>query len=116
MASAASRPAQPKGATGVLVLADGSVIWGLGFGASGSAVGEVCFNTSMTGYQEVMTDPSYAATDRDLYLPAYRQCRRESRRHGERPGPHARWAVSCARIVTRSVQLSAARQHFDQSG
>ncbi|ALE16376.1 Carbamoyl-phosphate synthase small chain [Altererythrobacter epoxidivorans] len=61
MASAASTPAQPKGATGVLVLADGSVIWGKGFGATGSAVGEVCFNTAMTGYQEVMTDPSYAA-------------------------------------------------------
>ncbi|MDJ0641358.1 MAG: glutamine-hydrolyzing carbamoyl-phosphate synthase small subunit [Erythrobacter sp.] len=61
MASAATRPAQPKGATGCLVLADGSVIWGRGFGASGSAVGEVCFNTAMTGYQEVMTDPSYAA-------------------------------------------------------
>ncbi|WP_427968343.1 glutamine-hydrolyzing carbamoyl-phosphate synthase small subunit [Altererythrobacter sp.] len=60
MASAASTPAQPKGATGVLVLADGSVIWGKGFGATGDAVGEVCFNTSMTGYQEVMTDPSYA--------------------------------------------------------
>ncbi|WP_295639594.1 glutamine-hydrolyzing carbamoyl-phosphate synthase small subunit [Novosphingobium sp.] len=51
---------QPKGATGVLVLADGSVAWGKGFGAVGSAVGEVCFNTAMTGYQEVMTDPSYA--------------------------------------------------------
>jgi carbamoyl-phosphate synthase small subunit len=37
------------------------VIWGRGFGASGVAVGEVCFNTAMTGYQEVMTDPSYAA-------------------------------------------------------
>ncbi len=61
MASAPTRPAQPKGATGVLVLADGSVIWGRGFGVSGSAVGEVCFNTAMTGYQEVMTDPSYAA-------------------------------------------------------
>ncbi len=61
MASAATRPAQPKGATGVLVLADGSVIWGRGFGAVGDAVGEVCFNTAMTGYQEVMTDPSYAA-------------------------------------------------------
>ncbi|MXO90172.1 glutamine-hydrolyzing carbamoyl-phosphate synthase small subunit [Pontixanthobacter aquaemixtae] len=61
MASAASSPAQPKDATGVLVLADGSVIWGKGFGATGDAVGEVCFNTSMTGYQEVMTDPSYAA-------------------------------------------------------
>lgn len=51
----------PKGATGVLVLASGQVLWGHGFGAAGSAVGEVCFNTSMTGYQEVMTDPSYAA-------------------------------------------------------
>ena len=61
MASAASRPAQPKGATGCLVLADGTVVWGKGFGASGEAVGEVCFNTAMTGYQEVMTDPSYAA-------------------------------------------------------
>ncbi len=55
-----SIPAAPKGATGILVLADGTVIWGRGFGATGSAVGEVCFNTSMTGYQEVMTDPSYA--------------------------------------------------------
>ncbi|MEM6586036.1 MAG: carbamoyl phosphate synthase small subunit, partial [Pseudomonadota bacterium] len=61
MASAASRPAQPNGATGCLVLADGTVIWGSGFGAVGEAVGEVCFNTAMTGYQEVMTDPSYAA-------------------------------------------------------
>ncbi|MDN3645499.1 glutamine-hydrolyzing carbamoyl-phosphate synthase small subunit [Pontixanthobacter aestiaquae] len=61
MADAASTPAQPKDATGVLVLADGTVMWGRGFGANGDAVGEVCFNTSMTGYQEVMTDPSYAA-------------------------------------------------------
>ena len=51
---------QPDGATGVMVLADGTVIWGKGFGITGSAVGEVCFNTAMTGYQEVMTDPSYA--------------------------------------------------------
>ena len=53
--------ARPPEATGVLVLADGSVIWGKGFGAEGDAVGELCFNTAMTGYQEVMTDPSYAA-------------------------------------------------------
>jgi len=53
-------PEAPQGATGILVLADGTVIWGKGFGATGSAVGEVCFNTAMTGYQEVMTDPSYA--------------------------------------------------------
>ena len=62
MADAATLHAsQPSSATGVLVLADGSVIWGRGFGGVGNAVGEVCFNTSMTGYQEVMTDPSYAA-------------------------------------------------------
>ena len=62
MADAASLHApQPDGATGVLVLADGTVIWGKGFGATGHSVGEVCFNTAMTGYQEVMTDPSYAA-------------------------------------------------------
>jgi carbamoyl-phosphate synthase small subunit len=42
------------------VLADGTVIAGHGFGAEGSAVGEVCFNTAMTGYQEILTDPSYA--------------------------------------------------------
>ncbi len=60
MADANPTPA-PHGATGVLVLADGTVIWGRGFGAEGDAVGEVCFNTAMTGYQEVMTDPSYAA-------------------------------------------------------
>jgi len=54
------RQPQPRGATGVLVLADGSVIWGTGLGAPGTVVGEVCFNTSMTGYQEILTDPSYA--------------------------------------------------------
>ncbi|NVD43739.1 glutamine-hydrolyzing carbamoyl-phosphate synthase small subunit [Qipengyuania atrilutea] len=61
MALSASSPARPAGATGCLVLADGTILWGKGFGAIGSAVGEVCFNTSMTGYQEVLTDPSYAA-------------------------------------------------------
>ncbi len=48
------------GATGVVVFADGRTIWGQGFGAEGEVVGELCFNTAMTGYQEVMTDPSYA--------------------------------------------------------
>ncbi len=46
--------------TGRLVLADGTVIAGEGLGATGTAVGEVCFNTAMTGYQEILTDPSYA--------------------------------------------------------
>src|SRR4029077_4387760 len=46
--------------TALLVLADGTVFEGAGFGATGHAVGEVCFNTAMTGYQEILTDPSYA--------------------------------------------------------
>ena len=50
----------PEGATCCVVFADGRVAWGKGFGAEGEAVGELCFNTAMTGYQEVMTDPSYA--------------------------------------------------------
>lgn len=47
-------------ATAALVLADGTVLYGRGCGAIGEAVGEVCFNTAITGYQEILTDPSYA--------------------------------------------------------
>src|SRR5919202_1839764 len=50
----------PEGATGVMFVPDGRTTWGEGSGAEGDAVGELCFNTAMTGYQEVMTDPSYA--------------------------------------------------------
>jgi carbamoyl-phosphate synthase small subunit len=50
---------EPK-PTALLVLADGTVLEGQGFGATGHAVGEVCFNTAMTGYEEILTDPSYA--------------------------------------------------------
>jgi len=46
--------------TALLVLADGTVLEGVGLGAAGQAVGEVCFNTAMTGYEEILTDPSYA--------------------------------------------------------
>lgn len=51
---------QPAGATAALVLADGTVLWGRGAGAEVTRVGEVCFNTAITGYQEILTDPSYA--------------------------------------------------------
>ena len=47
-------------ATALLVLADGTIVEGMGLGAEGEADGEVCFNTAMTGYQEILTDPSYA--------------------------------------------------------
>ena len=56
--------AAPAGATAVLVLADGTMFWGRGFGAhtpaDGAEASELCFNTGMTGYQETLTDPSYA--------------------------------------------------------
>ena len=52
--------AAPRWATAALALADGTVFWGKGIGAARATVGEVCFNTSMTGYQEIITDPSYA--------------------------------------------------------
>ncbi|MBK5955358.1 carbamoyl phosphate synthase small subunit [Rhodospirillum rubrum] len=58
--STPSHTPKPPGATAVLALADGTLFWGRGVGALGEVVGEVCFNTAMTGYQEVMTDPSYA--------------------------------------------------------
>jgi carbamoyl-phosphate synthase small subunit len=50
---------QPK-PTACLALADGTLFFGKGFGATGQTVAELCFNTAMTGYQEIMTDPSYA--------------------------------------------------------
>ncbi len=50
----------PVPPTACLALADGTVFMGRGFGATGTAVAELCFNTAMTGYQEIMTDPSYA--------------------------------------------------------
>ncbi len=50
-----------KQPTACLVLAEGAVFWGQGFGATGQTIAELCFNTAMTGYQEIMTDPSYAS-------------------------------------------------------
>ena len=50
----------PDRPTACLALADGTVFYGKGFGATGETVAELCFNTAMTGYQEIMTDPSYA--------------------------------------------------------
>ena len=50
----------PTKPTACLALADGTLFYGMGFGATGQTVAELCFNTAMTGYQEIMTDPSYA--------------------------------------------------------
>ena len=62
----------------ILALEDGSVFHGQGFGAPAQACGEVCFNTSMTGYQEILTDPSYKGQIVTHDLPAHRQLRRQS--------------------------------------
>jgi len=62
-AETASTPlhdARPPGVNAAVVLEDGQVFWGRGAGIEGVAIGEVCFNTSLTGYQEILTDPSYA--------------------------------------------------------
>ncbi|HVO16528.1 MAG TPA: carbamoyl-phosphate synthase domain-containing protein, partial [Alphaproteobacteria bacterium] len=53
-------PAPPADTTAALVLEDGTVFWGKGVGAAGTVVGEVCFTTGLTGYQETLTDPSFA--------------------------------------------------------
>jgi carbamoyl-phosphate synthase small subunit len=58
--TASEAAAVAAGASAVLVLADGTAFWGRGVGAPGTAEGEVCFNTAITGYQEILTDPSYA--------------------------------------------------------
>src|SRR5437762_14334734 len=58
-AAKASGWVEPK-PTALLGLADGTVLEGFGLGATGRAVGEVCFNTAMTGYEEILTDHSYA--------------------------------------------------------
>jgi carbamoyl-phosphate synthase small subunit len=61
MTNEATSPAWPvRKPTALLVLADGTVIEGRGLGATGAVVAEVCFNTALTGYQEILTDPSYA--------------------------------------------------------
>ncbi|HEY8603246.1 glutamine-hydrolyzing carbamoyl-phosphate synthase small subunit [Tsuneonella suprasediminis] len=111
MADPATSRVQPDGATGVLVLADGTVIWGRGFGATGSAVGEVCFNTAMTGYQEVMTDPSYAAQIVTFTFPHIGNVGA----NGEDIESHVEGAVGC--VVRETVTPHSnfrAEQQFDE--
>lgn len=88
----------PGWASGALVLADGSVFWGVGCGAAGSAVGEVCFNTSITGYQEIMTDPSYAGQIITFTFPHVGNVGANPE-DMEAPGPAARGCVLRAPIT-----------------
>jgi carbamoyl-phosphate synthase small subunit len=68
-----SGPAVPA----ILALADGTIFKGISIGAAGHTTGEVVFNTAMTGYQEILTDPSYTRQIVTLTYPAYRQHRRQ---------------------------------------
>ena len=100
----------PFGATGVLVLASGEVVWGRGFGAEGQAVGEVCFNTAMTGYQEVMTDPSYAGQIINFTFPHIGNVGTNAE-DVEALNPHALGAIVRQDVTDPSNFRST--QHFD---
>ena len=100
----------PTGATGVLVLASGEIIWGRGFGAEGSAVGEVCFHTAMTGYQEIMTDPSFAGQIINFAFPHIGNVGANIE-DMEATNPHALGAIVRQDVTDPSNFRSS--QHFD---
>ena len=106
-----ARAPSPAGATAALVLADGTVFYGRGVGATGRAVGEVCFNTSITGYQEIMTDPSYAGQIINFTFPHVGNVgtNEEDR---ETVTPAARGCVLACDITEPSNWRSG--QHFDR--
>ena len=110
MTDAPLLPARPPGTNAVLILADGSVFWGTGLGATGSNVGELCFNTSMTGYQEIMTDPSYAGQIITFTFPHIGNVGANPE-DVETTTPAARGLVLRADITEPSNYR--ARQHFD---
>ena len=110
----------------MLVLASGEVFYGHGIGATGSAVGEVCFNTAMTGYQEILTDPSYAAQIVCFTFPHIGNTgtteEDEEATTDARPGPAARGAIVRAAVTPASNWrsetelgdwLSARKHHRD---
>ncbi|TXH37293.1 MAG: glutamine-hydrolyzing carbamoyl-phosphate synthase small subunit [Rhodospirillaceae bacterium] len=122
MTSSISQPAQSQYAqsqpvtgdapihTALLVLADGTVLKGRGLGAAGAAVGEVCFNTSMTGYQEIMTDPSYAGQIINFTFPHIGNTGANGE-DIETITPAARGCVLAADVTQPSNWRAA--QHFD---
>jgi len=104
---AAPNPAA-KAQTAVLVLSDGSLFKGYGFGAAVTNVGEVCFNTSMTGYQEIMTDPSYAGQIITFTFPHIGNV-------GANPKDHETGAPSALGMITRQLPTDPANWRSDAS-
>ncbi len=101
---------RPDWADAGIFLADGTAIWGRGAGAPGTVVGEVCFNTSMTGYQEIMTDPSYAGQVITFTFPHIGNVGANPE-DIETTTPAARGAILRAPITDPSNYRAA--QHFD---
>ena len=97
-----------KAPTAVLVLSDGSLFKGYGFGAAVTNVGEVCFNTSMTGYQEIMTDPSYAGQIITFTFPHIGNV-------GANPKDHETDAPSALGMITRQLPTDPANWRSDAS-
>jgi carbamoyl-phosphate synthase small subunit len=97
--------AAPSHATAALVLADGSVFWGKGVGSPGTTGGEVCFNTSMTGYQEIMTDPSYAGQIITFTFPHIGNVGTNEADH-ESPAPYAKGLILRTDITLPSSHRS----------
>ena len=106
-AQAAPREASSR-PTAVLVLSDGSVFEGRGFGAAVTNVGEVCFNTSMTGYQEIMTDPSYAGQIITFTFPHIGNV-------GANAKDHETGAPSALGMITRQLPTAPANWRSESS-
>lgn len=104
----------PKNATAVIVFSDGKTFYGKGLGAETSAVGEICFNTSLTGYQEILTDPSYAGEIINFTFPHIGNVGTNNE-DIEHQTPFARGAIIREDITTQSNWRANgnAGQHFN---
>ena len=101
-------------ATGAIALADGTVFLGTGSGAPGIAVGELCFNTSITGYQEILTDPSYASQIVLFTFPHVGNVGANPDDHEESSPPAARAATGAVfREPITPPSNWRAKDHFD---
>ena len=103
-------PKPPENASAVIVLSDGKTFYGKGLGAETQAVGEICFNTSLTGYQEILTDPSYAGEIITFTFPHIGNVGTNNE-DIEHQTPFARGAIIREDITTQSSWRAA--QHFD---
>ena len=102
----------PKNATAIIVFADGKTFYGKGLGAEVTSVGEICFNTSLTGYQEILTDLSYAGEIITLHFSPYRQRWNQQRRY--RNNYTSRPAARLSAKTSLMLPAGAAAQHLNE--